>query len=278
LYAVDRGARIINLSIGTQGDSQIVRDAIDYALQHGVVIVAAAGNDGTESILFPACYEKVICVGAVDAEMNHAPFSNRGGTLDVVAPGVAVYTAAPGKRYVSFSGTSAAAPFVSGALAALLTENPYMSPDEIRQRLVGNADNLGTANRDNMFGEGMVNLKRALRKPGDAVYDAALTTLYFDPPELKPGLPVTVHYVIENQGTRTIRGAKFVSSIAGNRSETDVNDLSVGECVDISRPWVVPEEMPERTPTIEGVFRISEVDGEPQDNGQCVILQRSQWM
>ncbi len=278
VYAVDRGAKVISLSIGTLGDSKILREAIDYAIRNGAVVVAAAGNEGAENVLLPAGYKQVVCVAAVDGEMNRAPFSNYGDAVDIVAPGVGVYTTAPDGSYMHFSGTSAAAPFAAAALAALMSENPRLSPEEAREKLLNAADNLGKPDRDLLFGEGMINLKRALERKTDSIHDAALTTLYFEPAELEPGLPVTVHFVLENQGTRTIRGAEFLSRIAGETKEHPVISLEVGECREITIPWTVPMEVPEGEVAIEGYLKIDEADSEPQDNGRGVILHRSQWM
>ena len=88
--------------------------------------------------------------------------TNYGDKIDLVAPGVEVYTTAPNGEYKYFSGTSAATPFVSGAIAALLSEKPNLSPREAMKIVLERADNLGPANRDNVFGYGIVNVKRLL--------------------------------------------------------------------------------------------------------------------
>ncbi len=277
VYAVDRGAKVINLSIGTAGDSKILREAIDYAIKKGAVVIAAAGNDGKETTLLPAGYEDVICVGAIDGRKSHAPFSNFGDKIDVVAPGVAVYTTAPDNGYKSFTGTSAAAPFVSGAVAALLSQNPRISPAEAMEIVLNRTDNLGPANRDILFGNGIVNVKRLLEKDSDSVHDAALTTLYFEPANLVPGSDVKVHFVIQNQGNRTISFGKFLYEIGEEKKEISVRKLNVGECEEITLPWTVPLEKPQKEMRIQGYFKISEADDEPKDNGQAVILQRADW-
>ena len=274
VYAVDRGAKIINLSIGTVGDSVILREAIDYAISKGAVVIAAAGNDGEEKTLMPAGYKNVICVGAVDGAKLHAPFSNYGDKIDVVAPGVAVYTTAPDGRYKSFTGTSAATPFVSGAVAALLSQSHNLSPEEAMEIVLNRADNLGPANRDYLFGNGIVNVKRLIEKNSDSIYDAALTTLYFEPADLAPGTDVKVHFVIQNQGNRTISFGKFLYEVGEEKNEISVPKLNVGECKQITLPWTVPLEKPQAETRIQGYFKISEADDEPMDNGQAVILQR----
>ncbi len=278
VYAVDRGAKVINLSIGTRGSSKILREAIDYANEHGAIVVASAGNDGKESVLFPANYKDVICVGAVDGNLNHAPFSNFGDAVDIAAPGVGVYTTAPDGNYMLFSGTSSSAPFVSGALAALISENPHDSPDEIYQKLLDSADNLADAGRDIRFGEGILNLERALRNKSDSVHDLALTSLFFDTFDLSPGLPVTIYFVVENQGTETVRGAKLMLNIAGKKIEKSVGTLTPGDCKEFSEKWAIPTEIPQAEIRIEGYISSDKSDAEPQDNGKALVLKESDWI
>jgi subtilisin family serine protease len=278
VYAIDRGADVINLSIGTLGSSAVLRETIEYALQQGVQIVAAAGNSGDQAILQPASYPGVICVAAVDAAGRHAPFSNYGDAVDIAAPGVAVHTAGLEDSRILFSGTSAAAPFVAGVLAAIISEYPHLSPEQVRERLINGADNLGPAGHDQLYGEGLVNLKRAIRPTYSDDIDASVTTIYFDPPGLEPGLSTTVRYVVQNQGARTLRDCRFATSVLGEQKFETLDDLKPGECVEITRDWKVPAEVPEGSLRIEGYVDPGASDSEPEDNGRAVILRRSQWM
>jgi len=272
VYAVDRGAKVINLSIGTATDSKILREAIDYALKKGAVVIAAAGNSGNQAVLMPAAYENVICVGAIDGNKNHAPFSNFGQKIDLVAPGVGVYTTSPNGEYKYFSGTSAAAPFVSGAVAALLSEKPNLSPREAMEIVLRRTDNLGPADKDDIFGYGIVNVKRLLENDRDAIYDAALTSLYFEPADLSPGSEVKVHFVLQNQGTRVISFGKFLYQIGENKNMKSIIKLEKGECKEIVLPWKIPTDINENSTRIQGYFKISEADDEPDDNGKAIIF------
>ena len=114
--AVDDGAQIINLSLGGANASQLLQDAVNYALERNVLVVAAAGNNGSGSVLYPALYEGVISVGASGRDLNPATFSNY-GKIDLWAPGVEVLSLTVQGEYASFNGTSFAAPNVSGLLA-----------------------------------------------------------------------------------------------------------------------------------------------------------------
>ena len=112
--AVDVGAKLINVSMGSFGDSAIVRNAIQYATDGGALIVAAAGNNGIDQVSYPAANEGVIAVGGVDAQGNHLDFSNSGESIDISAPGFGVNAAWTDDQAASVNGTSFSAPIVTG--------------------------------------------------------------------------------------------------------------------------------------------------------------------
>jgi thermitase len=112
VWAADHGAEVINLSLGGSMPSSVLKDAVDYAYGKGVTLVAAAGNSGSNSVLYPARYPHVIAVAATDSNNNRASFSNYGSEIDVAAPGVDIYSTTLDDTYGYLSGTSMAAPFV----------------------------------------------------------------------------------------------------------------------------------------------------------------------
>lgn len=120
MQAVDQGAKLINISLGTTGDSDVLRRAVEYALEKGVIVVAAAGNEQQTSLAYPAGYEGVISVAAVDANGNQAYFSNSGENLTLAAPGVGIVSAYSDSRIVVSSGTSQATAITSGVISTLL--------------------------------------------------------------------------------------------------------------------------------------------------------------
>jgi hypothetical protein len=158
IAAVDHGADIINLSLGSYGDSIVLRDAVNYATTKGVAIVAATGNDGIEQVSYPAAYDGVIGVTAVDASGQFADFSNYGDTVDFGAPGVGVYTAWDLDSERSFSGTSAASPFVAGAIAAALSRNPGFTTEQAVQNVQQSARDTGESGQDPLTGFGVLQL------------------------------------------------------------------------------------------------------------------------
>lgn len=123
LQAVDAGARVINISLGSAADATMLREAVAYAISRGVTVVAAAGNEQASSLAYPAGYEKVISVAAVDAQGRQAYFSNSGEGLFISAPGVGIVSGYSDGKTVIGSGTSQAAALVSGGVAALLSRN-----------------------------------------------------------------------------------------------------------------------------------------------------------
>ena len=162
IWATDHGAQVINLSFGGEKASQVLSDAVQYAAARGVILVAAAGNTGRLGILYPARYSPVIAVGAVDSARQRAWFSNYGPGLDLVAPGVSIYSTIVG-GYGYKNGTSMAAPFVSG-LAAILRGLPLgTSPEVVTWQMQATAQDLGTAGWDEAYGSGLIQMDAAIR-------------------------------------------------------------------------------------------------------------------
>lgn len=161
VWATENGAQVINLSLGGPAPSFVLNDAVNYAYQRGVILVASTGNAGAPSVLYPAAYDPVIAVGATDSGNNLAGFSNYGPEVDVVAPGVNIYSAFPGGGYGYRSGTSMSAPHVSG-LAALLWGIPGNGPARIRALIESNALDLGSPGWDVFFGSGLIQMDAAI--------------------------------------------------------------------------------------------------------------------
>ena len=177
LDAVDKGAKVINMSFrSTISIHPDIDDAIDYAYNHGVIMVAASGNDHSSSLGYPASHPKVIAVGATDQNNHRASFSNYGTGLDLVAPGVDIFSTTLNNGYDSQSGTSFAAPQVSGVAALMLSVNPTLSPDSIRSILRATCTKPSgytyTSGWNNQVGYGLLNAYAAIKR-------AALSSLSF---------------------------------------------------------------------------------------------------
>ncbi|PWH13398.1 MAG: hypothetical protein DDG58_14205, partial [Ardenticatenia bacterium] len=170
-YAVDNGARIINLSLGGTADSSIMRDAASYAVSRGRMMVAAAGNcavGGTgcngqiNPVMYPAAYDEVIAVAATDSGDSRAYFSEYHPYVDVAAPGMSIYSTLPDNSYGGLNGTSMATAFVSGLAALLWSADGGLSASQVRALIESNADDLGTPGKDDYFGYGRINAWRTL--------------------------------------------------------------------------------------------------------------------
>ncbi len=140
--AVAKGAKVINMSYSV-AESDQYNQAINYAYNNGVTIVCASGNYSPE-LIYPASHESTIAVGAIDSLNYKATFSNSGSGLDLVAPGVGIWsTARSNDNYYGFdSGTSFAAPHITGVVALMLSINPNLTPDEIRSIMNGTAQKI----------------------------------------------------------------------------------------------------------------------------------------
>ncbi len=177
IYAVDQGAKVINMSLAGRTSSDALREAVQYAHDRGVVVVAAAGNSGA-SVEYPAAYDDyVIAVGATRFDNVLAAYSNFGPQIDVVAPGGDINvdlngdgygdgilqqtfsTTGSGYSYRFLEGTSMASPHVAGVAALLLSRQPDASPAQIKNLLMSTALNLGPSNQ---FGAGLIQAAAAL--------------------------------------------------------------------------------------------------------------------
>ncbi|MER5278475.1 type VII secretion-associated serine protease mycosin [Streptomyces sp. NPDC002809] len=180
-WAADHGADVINLSLGDDSESAHPESgedaAIQYALKKGAVVVASSGNGGEKGdhISYPAAYPGVIAVAAVDRYGTHASFSTRRWYATVSAPGDDIVVPAPDRKYYVEWGTSAAAAFVSGAVALVRAAHPGLSPAQVKKLLTDTARNSPPTGRDDARGYGIVDPAAAI-KAGAALRPAGLRT------------------------------------------------------------------------------------------------------
>ncbi|BCY13926.1 S8 family peptidase [Actinoplanes sp. L3-i22] len=168
VWAADHGADVINMSLGSSGQSSAVTSAITYARGKGVVVVAAAGNEraGGSPVSYPGADPGVIAVAATDSGDAVASYSNAGTYVDVAAPGSGILstypTALAASGYATMNGTSMASPHVAAAAALLLGARPDLTPDQVESALETSAVDLGTAGKDNDYGYGRIDATAAL--------------------------------------------------------------------------------------------------------------------
>ncbi|NKB99473.1 MAG: S8 family serine peptidase [Pseudomonadales bacterium] len=200
-YAVDNGAKVINLSLGAVDNSLIQKEAIDYAHKNGVLVVVAAGNANQDTaVVTPAGLDNVVTVAAVTPDGERAGFSNWGDAVDIAAPGVDILSLRarrtdlslvaglegyePGQafvgqqnRYYRATGTSFAAPFVSGAASLLYAQRPNISPVEVKRLILQSAQDIDTPGSDLNTGYGALDIQAALSADTEFYLDAALTSV-----------------------------------------------------------------------------------------------------
>ncbi len=170
-YAVDHGADVINLSLGGSESSTSLADAIQYAYDHSVLVVSAAGNCAqggsqcgylTNPLIYPAAYPTTLAVAATDFSDNWANFSEYHPYVDVAAPGVSIYSTWKNGGYNWLSGTSMATPYVAGLAALIWSLDPSLTRDQVRAIIQSTADDVWTSGKDDYTGYGRINARQAL--------------------------------------------------------------------------------------------------------------------
>ncbi|KAB7706627.1 S8 family serine peptidase [Bacillus aerolatus] len=166
LYAVSKGADVINLSLGGYASSPLVEEAVRQAIDSGAIVVAAAGNESSDMYSYPAAYPGVISVGNIDRQKKLSDSSNFGPSVDVVAPGEDIYSTAyengKGSSFASLTGTSMASPMVAGVVSLLKSKHPGLTSYDIENILEKTATDLGAKGYDTAYANGLVNPLAAL--------------------------------------------------------------------------------------------------------------------
>jgi type VII secretion-associated serine protease mycosin len=234
-WAADHGADVINLSLAASQESAVIRQAVEYALDHDVVVVAAAGNGGSETPQYPAAYSGVVAVAATDAHGELASFSNHGPWIDIAAPGVNITSARSRSSYEVMSGTSYAAPFVSGVATLVHALHPSATASQIVSQLLESAQDAGPIGVDHDFGHGILDAFAAvtasngvpalpsaptpptLPQPPPAAPDVAPATPSPAPgtPTIVPATEVTKESRRPTSAVLTIRGTRVWVSMRG---------------------------------------------------------------
>ena len=226
--AANRGAQVINLSLGGTGGSTVLKNAVEYARSKGSLVVAAVGNEGVSGVSYPAKFDNVIGVTSVDANGRQSSFANYGEGVDIAAPGVGVFTAWEDEALVAFSGTSSATAFVSGALASEISLNPNLSNDQVVELLYKYSNESEKPGFDEFTGNGILNVGRIENRNVPNLHDGAIVGYYFDPEEMKGGTtPFLVS--VQNQGTAWLNNMSLEVEYRGVVKNYIFNNLNPGE-------------------------------------------------
>ena len=228
--AVDAGAKILNLSLGGYGTGPALTAAIDYATARGAVLVAAAGNNQAAQLTWPAADPRVISVGAVDALGQQVTFSNSGEQLQVSAPGYGVQTAWLDGRRVTVDGTSASAPFVAGAIAAVMSQNPSLTAAQAWQVLAETVSEAGAPGPDPDYGRGILNIGWAMNRNNPIYADPAIASHYYDATNRQ------IQFIVQNRGNLPVSGLSLAITTDSSSSTTSVPYLLSGATFVVNVP------------------------------------------
>jgi subtilisin family serine protease len=228
--AVDAGARVLNVSLGGYGTTGALEAAIGYANDHGAVIVAAAGNDQASQLAWPAADPRVISVGAVDQAGQQVSFSNSGPQLQLTAPGYGVQTAWLDGQRAYVDGTSASAPLVSGAIAALLSQYPNLTAAQAAQILTSTADDAGAPGHDAAYGNGILDVGWAMNANNPAYVDTAVASHYYDAASNQ------MVFVVQNRSGHAIAGLTLDVAAGTTTSNYLIGNLAPGATQSIRVP------------------------------------------
>ncbi len=229
-YAMRSGADIISMSWGLLSDVATLRTLIQQAAASDIVLVAAAGNDGDQTIHYPAAYPQVISVGATDQNDQKASFSNFGTTVDVMAPGVDIYSTLPesNNTYGTSSGTSMATPMVAGLAALVKSQFPSMTATQIRQRIEQGCDDISAQNpgMNGMLGAGRINAFQTLGNVSISELNGGTFSIYPNPAIDRLNFKKSVTDDVSSIAIVDVSGREVISS--SWVESLDVSNLAAG--------------------------------------------------
>ncbi len=227
--AAQRGIPFIVTALGGYGFNPLMQESIDNLVAQGSVIIASSGNDGLDNLAYPARYNGVFSIGAIDANGTLMNFSNRGESLDFVAPGNGVQAAWPGDRVIDFTGTSAGPSIAAAIAAAIMTESETpLTAQEAMQVAIDHLNEGGPAGWDPGYGNGIFDAARAIRRDTTNVEDLAVASQHYLTAEENNGVPI-LQVNVQNQGTATSNGASLDIRTGAFSTSFQVNRLNPGE-------------------------------------------------
>lgn len=233
MAAIAAGADVINISLGSNASSPILAAAVAKAQEAGVIIVAPTGNAGATVVSYPAAYDGVIAVGAVDRSGTLLAFSNTGTSVNVAAPGYGINAAWIDDGAVAVSGTSFSSPIVAGMIAAVMTNTGQkLTAQQAWDLISANMNEAGAPGWDVQFGGGLPDMSRVQNVSRGGVYDAAVASQWVDPAN-----PTTVQVTIQNRGTETLINTSLSVTIGSAASQYNVTTLAPGAIHTFSVPF-----------------------------------------
>jgi thermitase len=247
IHAVDYGADILSNSWGGYGESILIHDAVKYAYDNGVLVVAAAGNEVTSQKLYPAAYDEVIAVTATDRWDDPAWFTNFGEWVEVAAPGVDIYSTVWDNTYTYMDGTSMACPHVSGVAALIWSQFPNMTRDWVRAQLRYTTDDLGDPDFDDYYGYGRINARKAVEQ---APPDHDLLIMDWELPLfIEPNGTAAINTTVLNFGISDESDIAIQLLVDGSIVDSLlISFLPSGKSITVNSSW---------NPMVEGIYNVT---------------------
>ena len=220
IAAVDAGAQLVNISLGGYGQSPLVDKALKYANDKGAIVVASAGNSGTQGVMQPAANPRVIAVGAVDAMNQPMAFSTTGSEVAISAPGYGVNVAYRGNYATRVNGTSFSGPIAAGVIAAAASSSgsQTMTMQQASNLVLSHLKDIGVQGSDHSTGAGVPDMKSILKAGSSGYYDASINSIY-------PLKDNQVGVLVQNLGTETLINAEVSISINGTPTLVNITTL-----------------------------------------------------
>lgn len=266
LYAAANGVDVINCSWGGGGFSNTEFDIIQYAVDRNVIVVAATGNDNADAVIYPAAYTNTVAVASTTYSGVRSSFSNYGYTTDIVAVGSSVRNTTFENNYTTKSGTSMAAPFVSGLIALLKSEHPTWSPERFKTQIRASAKDIYYNNSSNLFnklGGGLIDAKKALSNLYPGIIITKQSFLNSNGSKLGPAesgvLKVTVKNVGEPVTDLKISLSTLSDNVGVNTSNITNITLAEGETTELEFDISIGSSFDlTQSPTFKTAFTSSE--------------------
>jgi thermitase len=260
IHAVDQGAKILSNSWGGSMDSMLIDEAVQYAYNNGVLVIAAAGNNGDEVKFYPAAYDEVVAVTATDSSDYPAYFTSFGDWVEVAAPGVDIFSTLPTYHvtlndpprnkqlnYDYLSGTSMACPHAVGVAALIWSRFPNASRDWVRAQLRYTAEDLGTLGFDIYYGYGRINAKNAVEQTPSS-HDLFMFDLKA-PKYVQPGDIALLNATVLNFGASAEHNVTVQLLVDGNLTDSKtVSYFANLTSTTVSLSW---------NPSTEGTYNIT---------------------